>query len=288
MKRFLLFQAYGLVAIYQELLYSVYSIIKLYQGRPPFEIVIYTDDSAYFQARLPAWVKYELLDKARQKEWAGSIQFVHRVKIMVLLDFMKSHRGSLIYADTDTFFTDRLEPIYEWIEQGDYAVHVAEGQISSRSNLTLRRLDSFLKKHPDYAISRDQMMYNAGLLGLLSQNIEVVEEVLELTDQLYPIYHRHIVEQLAFSHAFATHGQVKEAYQQVYHYWGFKEFRKALQDFFDFNANVPHEALIEKIDQINPIRLHQPKLAYERLSFWPKTYRKLLKKRWKFAEYRLE
>jgi hypothetical protein len=76
-------------------------------------------------------------------------------------------------------------------------------------------------------------MYNAGVLGLRSPaDAPLLAEVLALTEQLYRLYPKHVMEQLAFSVVWARSGPVREAAPWVYHYWNLKEIRPVLAELF--------------------------------------------------------
>jgi len=285
--RYLVYQAYGNVAIIHELIYSVYSLIEVYGGRPPFQIVIYTDNLAFLKEWLPDWVEYSVLDEERLRNWAGPRQFVHRVKVMMLLDFMQNHSGLLLYADTDTVFIHPIDRYFDAVEASGHVMHLDEGVIGQRSNLVFSKVDAFLKNHPEFGIDSTTRMYNAGIIGLSSMDRSLVKEVLALTDRLYAVFPKHIVEQLAFSFVLVKKGPVVEAHEAVYHYWNFKEFRAVLHEFFTFYKGQPYQVVSPKISQINPERLSRPKLAYEQLPFWKKAVRKLKKPRWQLPPYTL-
>ncbi|MFD2248178.1 hypothetical protein [Pontibacter ruber] len=287
MQRHLLYQAYGNEDILHELIYSIYSLLRVY-GDSPFTLVVYTDNQAMLEKWLPPTVVYEPLTQVQIKQWRGKYDFVHRVKIEIIRDFISKYKGSALYLDTDTVITQPIDQLFEKIEQGVHVMHEEEGRISTRKNIVFRKVDSFLGSH-NTGISRDTVMYNAGALGFLCSEQQLMEQVLQTTDKLYELYQKHIIEQLAFSyHLDAASSQpVYSATSEIYHYWNFKEYRGVLRAFFRHYEGTPYQELVPRIELINTQRMHAPKLAYEALPSYRRTLRKLSGTRWVMPAYTL-
>jgi len=76
-------------------------------------------------------------------------------------------------------------------------------------------------------------MWNAGVLGLPAQAVQRLDTVLALTDQLYRLYPKHVMEQLAFSQVLSQVGKLSAADACIHHYWRDKdEWNSRLADFF--------------------------------------------------------
>lgn len=287
MQRHILYHAYGNEDTLQELIYSVYSLLHVYPSSP-FNIVIYTDNQATLEKWLPPTVVYEPLTQEQIRQWRGKYDFVHRVKIGIIRDFISKYSGSALYLDTDTVITQPIEHLFEKIEQGILVMHEKEGRISTRKNIVFRKVNSFLSSH-NTGISRDTVMYNAGTLGFGCHERQLMDQVLQTTDKLYELYQKHIIEQLAFSYHLAANSKqpIYSATSEIYHYWNFKEYRAVLRDFFKFYEGTPYKQVVSKIDLINTQRLHAPKLAYEALPSFRRTLRKLSGTRWVMPAYQL-
>ena len=64
MENHLLYLAYGPKDIARECLFSIYSLINLYNGNiPDFEITVYSDTPDYLQEHLPQDIKLRELSK---------------------------------------------------------------------------------------------------------------------------------------------------------------------------------------------------------------------------------
>ncbi|MDX5348917.1 MAG: hypothetical protein LPK19_16920, partial [Hymenobacteraceae bacterium] len=253
MQNHLLYQAYGKTEILHELIYSIYSLLKVYDGKLPFQVTVYTDNVPLLQKWLPLEVQYRQLRPEEIQQWKGEHDFVHRVKIMMIRDFISSRSGNLLYLDTDTVFTTTIDHLFAKIEQGVYVMHENEGKISSKKNPIFQKLFRFLSEN-QVGIPTDTTMVNAGVLGLKCSDTALVDAVLKSTDQMYALYQKHIIEQLAFSYQMGK----KEVYcatEEVFHYWNFKEFRAVLQEFFTFYDEQQYQHLLSKIELIDPRKL---------------------------------
>jgi hypothetical protein len=288
MQRHILYQAYGNEDILHELIYSVYSLLHVY-GSSPFTLVVYTDSQAMLEKWLPKSVQYQPLEPEQIREWRGKYDFVHRVKIEIIRDFISRYSGSVLYLDTDTVITQPIDHLFEKIEQGTHIMHEEEGRISTRKNIVFRKVDSFLSAHPT-GISRDTVMWNAGTLGFLCSKQQLMDQVLQTTDKLYELYQKHIIEQLAFSYHLAASSSPQPIYSagsEVYHYWNFKEYRGVLREFFRYYKGVPYQELVPKINLIHTQHMHAPKLAYEALPAYRRAMRKLSGTRWVMPAFEL-
>ncbi len=82
-------------------------------------------------------------------------------------------------------------------------------------------------------------------------------------------------------------GSVCEANREIFHYWNFKEFRMVLNAFFKQYQGLSTEALIDRIENINPRRLIKPKLQYEQTRGLRRVYKKIIKGKWQMPAYDL-
>ena len=296
---FLLYQAYGKPEIAFEALYSILSYLKVSEGLPADEqaqIVVYTDQQALFETYLnqvPKPIRYEPMPAELITEWRGEINFVHRVKIKRLQDFFSRELGNVLYVDTDTVFLSDVSPVFQKIGRGELYMHIQEGTLQSRQNRIFDKIYRFLQPL-DFAFRVDGQrievpakteMWNAGVLGINDRHKNLLQRVLHFTDAVYPQLPMHIIEQLGFSLYFTQNRTVLPAYNYIYHYWNFKEFRGVLGQFFDANKGKTTPELIARLHKIDPQELIKPKLEYENLRGWRRTWRKLSGVKWKLPEY---
>ena len=266
MADFLLYQAYGSPAILNEALFSILSYLRQEGGAT---VLVYTDNPAHFRAVLGETevLQYVEIAPAQWQAWRGEINFVHRVKIEVLQHAAAHCAGNLLYADTDTVFLKPLAEVFTALSKGERFMHVGEGRLRDGNPLN-RKINRALQQDAGRTalaggpIGPDTRMYNAGVLGLRSTDAPLLAEVLALTEQLYRLYPKHVMEQLAFSAVLARAGAVREAAPWVYHYWNLKEIRPVLDELFAAPGPRPLAAW-----QARAGALDVPALAEEKARF---------------------
>ncbi len=288
---YLIYQAYGNKGIINEAIYSLLSFYKALVDplSNEIKIVIYTDDipsiDHYFSEKD---IIYRPLTKELIHEWKGNIDFVHRVKIKILQDFFLVYTdANVLYVDSDTVFKTAPNELFKAVSEGKFVMHTMEGIIKDRSNPILKKLfkylyfnDIILSDGTKFQVSTKTQMWNAGVIGINESNKEILDKVLDFTDSLYPHFPKHIVEQFAFSYYFQTQSEIVPAESCIYHYWNFKEFRIVLSGFFERFKDKDTTFLTRKIVEIDPQRLIQPKLKYEKLSSSGRFLKRLFGKHW--------
>ena len=273
-----LYQAYGHQDILNECLFSIMSFLRQVaedeQGpsagsRPACKILIYTDQPEFFRPWLsssPIPVNYEQLTARQIQEYRGAIDFVHRVKVKVIEHFFAHHQGHLFYVDSDTVFTSPPWALFQAVAEGQFVMHINEGRISDKINPIFKKMYRFLRRNafvlgpmgPQNSgnktfIPVDTAMWNAGVLGIPEGQKDLVQEVLSLTDQMYSIYAKHVMEQFAFSYILFRRGEILSADKQIHHYWDFKEFRVEIAEFLDRHREQPLAQVLQA-DAPKPIR----------------------------------
>ncbi len=290
MANYLIYQAYGSPDILNEALFSILSYLRQPAGAT---VLVYTDNPAHFRAVLgeAAGVAYVPIEPAQWRAWRGDIDFVHRVKIMVLQHAAAHYAGNLLYADTDTVFTQSPAEIFDLISQGQHFMHLSEGRLNDGNSLN-RKINRVLQARDTPAlvggpISPATCMYNAGVMGLRSTDAPLLAQVLALTEQLHRLYPKHVMEQLAFSVIWARQGPVREAAPWVYHYWDLKEIRPALAALL---APQPGQSLAKW--QARAAALDLPSLAEAKARFralpgWQRAVRRWLGRGWQLPAHLL-
>jgi len=268
--RTLLYQAYGSDDIKNELLFSLVSLLP-FASEYQYIIKIYTDDESYFNRPFleDLRIHFEPLTPERIADWQGEDQFVHRLKIKLIQDFMEKGGTEGLYLDTDTIFTRSPDSVFDGIHRGNYWMHVSEGKIFPSKNALFQKIARFVRNNPDnlaglpYATEILGMeMYNAGLIGFDYRLGNEIDKVLELNDGLYELYHKHIMEQLAFSLVLSKNFDVLEAKPFVFHYWNLKEIRPLLKSFFEEFGMADAQTVVQKSTTINPQQLLTDKMKF--------------------------
>ncbi len=242
---YVVFQAYGNERILQECAFALLTLTRLHtkEELDTLQIWIYTDRPDFFKAfkNCDLNLNYKNLDAALINKWKGDIDFLHRIKIEMLLDFVKDKKGQILYLDTDVCFTNPVMDICKNIETGKLYMHIMEGPIHETDNVIFKKLSKFIKnKNPlniegkSVNISYDTTMWNAGVLGFHTDHAHLLKEILLFTDTTYKQFPKHVVEQFAFSLYFQNAGEMMTAHTQISHYWNLKELRIILNSFFKY------------------------------------------------------
>ncbi len=295
MQNWILYQAYGGSDFINECRYSLLKYLQVYNLTPPADmaIAVYTDAPEQFADFTPYLRNLTLqkLEPYSIQKWRGSINFVHRVKIEMLLHFFFRYEGNVLYCDTDTYLTAPVQPVFKDIAAGAFYMHEYEGRIDKNDNPTFGKWERFLAatsvnfNHKTLQFSKSLKMFNAGVVGLSSRHKEILHDVLALTDAVYQQFPKHIAEQFAFSYCLQKNGTVKTAGQQVAHYWNLKEFRQLLKTFFTLHAEESIPNLVKKLHHLDAMAIQHDKDAWEDLPFLRRFWRQLSGKRWKIAAY---
>lgn len=293
---YLIYFVYGGTDYNNEALYSLLSYYK-YNAGARVQVVVYTDDAAFFKKHLPDTIIYVDLTPEQLVAWKGEVNFNHRIKIKVLQDACSRFIGNILYSDTDTFYTKNIQPLFDTINNGGILFHKSENTLKQNPGGIARKMRKFLKQHPTFnlpsqpspiAIDENLAVWNAGSIGFKTEYRDILQSVLELTDEFYSRYHLFVMEQVAFNYFFQKISLPQSTEDYVGHYWYFKEFRQVLKIFFAHHEGKPLDTLVQEIDTINPEYLSTEKRAYKTMSFWQKQYTKLTKgRKWKIMDYKL-
>jgi hypothetical protein len=216
------------------------------------------------------------------RQWRGEQDFVHRMKIEVLRDFVKGKNGAVMYLDTDVCFMQPVAGIMDRIHNGALYMHVQESIVHDESNPLLRKLHRFLKRNNPLSVNgraltihTDTAMWNAGMLGFHTDHAPLLDEVLALSDSIYRLFPKHVSEQFAFSFCFGQKAKLHSSAAHILHYWNFKEMRQYQESFFHHFQNASWQELsryTELIQQHGP--LQEMVSFYRARGCWDKLRRK--------------
>ncbi|OGX83846.1 hypothetical protein BEN48_03530 [Hymenobacter glacialis] len=267
---------------------AIYSLLSYYKvAHKPAQVLIYTDSEAAFRQVLGERneVVYPAVSSAQWQNWRGNSNKVYLLKIGVLGHAAQYYPGNLLFVDTDTIWQADPEPLFKEVEQGKYVMHVSEGRLAA-GNLLSRKVHKHLKGHAfpvgtqRYFVDERTLLYNSGVIGMTSAAAERLPEVVDLADQLYATYNKHIMEQLAFSLWFGADRAVVEAAPYVVHYWNLKAARPLLARVFREHAGQSLEEFYNQMIELNIKELHEAEMRYRNLPSWRRTLLKLIGRNW--------
>ena len=288
----ILFFAHGGKEFLNEVLFAVLSYYQHHKANVN-KLVIYTDNVAYFKETLPREITYVPVTSEQIKQWRGTIDFVHRIKIEILSDaFSRFPEQNILYLDSDIHFKENISFLQTKIENNIPIMSLKEGNIFKSKLRHFRKLASYLSSHqhiialtPPIKVPLELYMYNAGIIGLSSNDKDIVDKALLITDFLYPYVHTHVTEQFAFSVLLFKKGTIYEAEQHIHHYWYFKEFREIINTFLQVNQGKSFEELVTLSTNINPEYMGSEKWTYKHKSFFQKLLQRITTgRKWKIKK----
>jgi lipopolysaccharide biosynthesis glycosyltransferase len=270
-------QCYGKERILREAKFCVLSLLKFIKGNTSYKIILYTDNQEYF-SDINDYLSFEPLTAETVQEWKGKHNFVHRVKIKMLLDFMNKYSGKFIYLDSDTWFTTSPEKLFIVIDSKNALMHLPEARMDSKANPIIKKMHRFVKNNSfklsgddEIKIPGNYFMWNAGVIGLETAAKPVVEKVLELTDVMLDAYQKHVMEQLAFSYFLQHKFTVHRTDNVIAHYWQYcAPAEQPMKALLDSSENKPVEERIEEVHSFNWKDINLPEK--------PKGLKKIIKK----------
>ena len=265
--RLLVLQAYGSARIIQEARFAILTFLHFALPRAgEWKVVVYTDQPQRF-ADLGDGVVTEPMNAERLAAWRGAIDFVHRVKLELLLDCLARHQGTLLYADSDTYFTADPWTLYARVGPGDAVMHEREGRLDERANGIMRKMERFVRDNAlrlpggeTVRIPVSAEMWNAGVIGLDRAVAEpMLRRALALTDAMHALYRKHVTEQRSVSWVLQSALRLHAAGDVVHHYWrSCAEFEGILGRFFAQQAGAPLPALAEAAWRLRPVGTPPP------------------------------
>lgn len=251
-------QCYGKERILREAKFCVLSLLKFIKGDSNYKIILYTDNRDFFND-INQYVSFEPLTAEMVQQWKGKHNFVHRVKIKMLLDFMGKYSGKFIYLDSDTWFTASPENLFHLIDNKNALMHLPEARLDSKANPIIKKMHRFVNSNTfklsdgsGIKIPGSYFMWNAGVIGLETAAKPIVEKVLELTDAMLDAYQKHVMEQLAFSYFLQHKYTVHRTDDVIAHYWQYcTPAEQPMKELLEGSKNKPVDERIKAVHSFN-------------------------------------
>lgn len=267
----LVIQSYGSVVEYRRAVLTVLSFYA-FSGEE-VSTILFTDNPSFFTPYLQGLpVKYSVIDEERLKTMRGRIDFTHRVKICVIEEALRMAQQTVLYADSDTFFTSDAKPFLMAANGSKVFMHEPEyefRELRQRSLPAGKTFHAFLdlvesntiSGISDERISANMTSWNAGVMILPRSAQEFLPDVYRLTELFYPATGNHASEQYAFSIVLARHFTIAPCAEIVYHYW--YRMKKQVVDRVlseRFSRNFTQHSKAEKYLAIRKLSLELPSL----------------------------
>ncbi|CAM3738365.1 hypothetical protein FSS13T_02790 [Flavobacterium saliperosum S13] len=218
------------------------------------KIIIYTDDVTFFKEQLPYFhnVVFEFVDLTVVNEVHSRYGNLFRLKIVLIIEFLKKYRASVLFMDSDTFFIKNVNELFKYVNNGNCILHCQEYHLSSGVNANFERLlvnenliDFF--KENNTPLTGDTIVWNSGVIGICFKNIDLLTNALEIFDVIEASsVNDNTIEQLSLSIAFSKTAIIP-AHDFIFHYWFIKVFRCLLWKYFFKNQDL---LILNKEEQI--------------------------------------
>ena len=240
--------AYGRETELWRAAFAVLSFYAWYEGdKTKVQTVVFTDCPKFFTPyfeELP--VSYSLLTPAKLQQMQGPDHYIHRVKLAVVHEVFQNHPSdNLLFCDSDTFFVAKAEPLLQGLKTDVSFMHLREftfvEAIAIYADFQPAKQDRFPRKciellegrtfsvgGKEQQFSKNQYLWNSGVLGLHKSIQQLMPEICALNDAIYKGCGWITSEQIAFSLALPVKTQLLPTNQYVFHYWGKQQ--KALMD----------------------------------------------------------
>lgn len=250
------YQAYGRLDIVQQALFSIVSLCRFFPNGIPFEIQIFSDQSALLRSFFGDTpnIRVVAIQSEQIQKWRGAIDFVHRVKLEILKTATHGSPNDLVYLDGDTIFKASPVDLFKTINDRVSLMHLRESTLGEPGDPLTKKIGKFVKGKSflvggkPIEIPPSTAMWNAGVIGVSKKNTLLFDSMIELTDRLYGQYQKHVMEQLAVSFFLQSVGEVCPSDSVVLHYWPQKEdYDRAIQEFLNSNSTL--SACLTNIEQ---------------------------------------
>lgn len=253
--------------------------------REDYQIVVYADDVS----RVPVHplVQTVLTSSEQFKEWSGTFDFVHRIKIKVIEDALLRFQTAMIHVDCDTRWYGLPDQDFAFLngqshgELPSFIMHVNEGEITKQFH---PHCLSYFSKNKSWLQARalkttgPWSMWNAGVIGLSAQGLAIIKKILSVSDELFlKVHDKHLAEQAAFSMVAQSNTSLKPMTDVLEHYWPYSHGAPlVIQRFFSalpLNISVENEALATLAMDWNVTELRD--LAIDRTPKWKRFFLRL-------------
>jgi len=249
----IVYQSYGNNDVFKQTLFSIFTL-QYYLSETrinfPHSIIVYTDKPEIFSKYN---LETSLLSQNLIQEWKGKYNFLHRVKIIIIEDAARRYNDSIIYIDSDTYFIKSPILLFKKISSEISLMLNNEGQISKNNQ---KLLFNFLSNKTKLDIGNNKIfMWNAGLIGIDKSNIHLINKILELNDNIYEKFYRHIVEQFSFSYYLQINTNIYSCDDYLIHYCGDKELVvEIISRFLEIQKAFPMQNIYKNANKLEPLK----------------------------------
>lgn len=238
---------YGDSKEYQlELSFSILSALRLLKDNHGEVIISIISDRKDFSPNLP--VDHIKLSQSELAEWTRNGTYNHRAKICALMKALDYYQTPVIMIDTDTYFIDNPNKLFERVSPQKSVMHCFENYMIGDKPFwrpIVEKIGDGIEIE-GVCVSPQSPMFNSGVIGVDIANRKLIEKSLFLTDKLTSISPIFNIEQFSLGAVLNQDTNLLFSNDIVEHYHGYKrdfihvQISKLLEDF----KAAPLETLI--------------------------------------------
>lgn len=237
---------------------AAFSILS-FLVKDEIEKVIVVTDNPEFYNLFKDKVEIIAINDQELESWKGKFNFFWRIKIKALETVInKNPNKDLLYVDSDTFLFGDTAAIKDGFSKGYSFMHIEEELLSKGNSKTVRNMWKVLqnKTFCGVEINSKSAMWNAGVIGLSQQDAKkIIKLSLSICDEICNTpCPRRLVEQLSFSMALNSKGQLRNCNSIIGHYWGNKkEWNEYIAKFFTtvLLKNLDYDQMLKEFQKID-------------------------------------
>lgn len=184
--------------------------------------------------------------------WTDSGAYNHRAKPMAMLKVLDHYKCPVAMIDTDTYFIDTPQKIFEKIDEKNSVMHDFEYLIGAQQLWAplLNKINGKIDIN-GYTTDSQSAMFNSGVIGVSHENRILVEDSLKIIDALYSVDPIFNIEQFALGLTLNTKTKLHICSDAIRHYWGVErdfvriQAARFMKDFSESNVKEKIEAVIK-------------------------------------------
>ncbi|MBU2706239.1 hypothetical protein KCM76_09590 [Zooshikella marina] len=219
-KNDLLYLVYGESEVYYKQAYfSILTALNYLNVSCSVRICVLTEKPEFFK-KLPVFV--EKLTGNQKAEWMGGGTYIHRIKTLSQIYWMKKYKSNTAFVDTDTWFNKSPEHIFSSVDNDSSVMYEYESDVKAS-------LPSLCHKVKDHEFSlgdgrklnfQEGQLWNSGVIGLSFDNRYLLDDALSLIDKLYLLTNEYVTEQLVVGEVIRQNTKIQGCRNVLYHYYG--------------------------------------------------------------------
>ncbi|AKG22770.1 hypothetical protein [Calothrix sp. 336/3] len=244
-----------------ELSFSIFSMLRFLRHSSQDIIISIISDRHDFQLNFPGIkIEHTYISHDELNYWTKQGQYHHRAKIFALAKALDYYQLPVVLIDTDTYFIQHPQKLFERISVNKSIMHNFEYRIDNSKlwEPIVRELGEGIEVSGT-RISPESLMFNSGVIGVDISHRELLDKSINVLDTLQGISPIFNVEQFALGVVFNQFTNLDLCTDIVKHYWGYE------RGFIHIQADRLMETLQK--NNYSVINFDQDKMGYPPKNF---------------------